>query len=92
MLAAVGPRSAEDAERVGLGVRHALRSLVMADEMQEPQPTQLTRPRKNGAKPIEIPVPTRGAFESFVRKVAGRGEGRKRPVETDPPPAQSESR
>lgn len=53
----------------------------------EPQPTQKTQPKKG--EPVEIPVPTRGEFESFVRKVAGSPAGRKRPAAKDPPPEQS---
>jgi len=51
------------------------------------EPTQKTRPlgieKKTGKpyEPVDIPVPTRGAFDSFVRKVAGRPAGRKRPEE-----------
>lgn len=54
---------------------------------EEEQPTQKTQPKKG--EPVEIPVPTRGEFEAFVRKVAGRPAGRKRPAETDPPPERS---
>jgi hypothetical protein len=37
-----------------------------------------------------IPVPTRGAFDRFVKRIAGPPEGRKDPGETDRPPEQSE--
>jgi hypothetical protein len=40
--------------------------------------------------PLTVPVPTRGEFDSVVRKVAGRGL-RKPPAETDEPPDRSES-
>ena len=50
--------------------------------------TQKTQPKKG--KPLRIPVPTRGSFDRFVRKVAGPPRGRKRPDETDLPPEQSE--
>jgi hypothetical protein len=64
----------------------ALRSEAVSDT--DPQPTQWTQPKKG--EPVEIPVPTRGAFEAFVRKVAGRRAGRKRPDETNQPREQSE--
>lgn len=37
-----------------------------------------------------IPVPTRGEFDQMVKTVAPPPAGRKRPDETDEPPAQSE--
>ena len=58
--------------------------------MSEPEePTQKTQPKGKG-KPLDIPIPTRGEFEAFVRKVAGSPAGRKRPAEKDPPPEQSD--
>ena len=49
------------------------------------QPSKQTTP-----KGLEIDVPTREDFDALVRKTAGPPAGRKRPAETDPPPAQSE--
>jgi hypothetical protein len=51
---------------------------------RDDEPTQTT------PKGLEIPVPKRGAFDSLVKKVAGRPAGRKRLAETDPPPERSE--
>jgi hypothetical protein len=53
------------------------------------QDKQKSQPKGKG-KPLDIPIPTRGEFDSFVRKVAGRPAGRKRPAEKDPPPERSE--
>jgi hypothetical protein len=50
--------------------------------------TQLTQPKKG--KPLEIPVPTREAFDRFVRKVVGRPEGHTLPDGKDRPPEQSD--
>lgn len=63
----------------------ALRLPLMTDE-HRPEPTQAI-PTKDG-EPLVVPVPSRDAFGSVVRKVAGL---RKRPVGKDQPPAQSES-
>jgi hypothetical protein len=60
----------------------------MADDKHEQEPTQEI-PTTDG-EPLVVPVPTRGAFDDLVRKVAGRGL-RKRPAETDAPPDRSES-
>jgi hypothetical protein len=57
----------------------------MIDE-DESEPTQ-TIPTTDG-EPLTIPVPSRDAFGSVVRRVAGL---RKRPAEKDPPPERSES-
>ena len=38
----------------------------MTDEEQRAQPTQQTQPKKG--KPVEIPVPKRGAFEKVLRR------------------------
>jgi hypothetical protein len=59
----------------------------MADD-HAAEPTQWTQPKKG--EPVKIPVPTRGAFEELVRKVAGGLAGRKRPADSIPPPEQSE--
>lgn len=42
----------------------------MADDQQEPQPTQLTQPKQG--EPIEIPVPKREDFERVVSRAALR--------------------
>jgi hypothetical protein len=57
----------------------------MSDD-HEPEPTQAI-PTTDG-EPLIVSVPSRGEFDSLVRKVAGL---RKRPDETDEPPEQSES-
>ena len=49
--------------------------------------TQKTKPKKG--EPVEIPVPTRGEFDDFLRRVAPPA-GRKRPAETDQPPERSD--
>jgi hypothetical protein len=36
------------------------------------QPTQKTRPRKKGAKPVEIPVPKRKEVFDLMRAVSGK--------------------
>jgi hypothetical protein len=40
------------------------------------EPKQKTQPRKEGAKPVEIPVPKRGEFFANLKKVA---RAKKRP-------------
>lgn len=56
-----------------------------AREKLADQPTQTT------PKGLEIPVPTREAFDGLVRKVAGGGPaGRKRPDETASPRERSD--
>lgn len=42
----------------------------MADT--DSQKTQKTRPRKKGAKPVEIPVPTRKEVFDLMRGVTGK--------------------
>jgi hypothetical protein len=41
------------------------------------EPKQKTQPKKEGAKPVEIPVPKRGEFFANLKKVA-RGRGTKK--------------
>lgn len=60
----------------------------MTEPEPEPEPTQKTQPKKG--QPVDIPVPTRGEFESFVRKVAGSPAGRKHPAEKGRPPERSD--
>jgi len=52
-----------------------------------PRKTQRTQPKKGDA--VEIPVPTRGEFDSMLKKVAPPA-GRKRPAGKDQPPERSD--
>jgi hypothetical protein len=61
---------------------------MMADDTHDAKPTQTVHPKKG--KPFEIPVPTRGEFDSLVKKVAGAPGVRKRSAGKDRPPEQSE--
>jgi hypothetical protein len=38
---------------------------------EQPEPTQETRPKKKGERPIEVPVPTREEVERDLRKLIG---------------------
>jgi hypothetical protein len=53
------------------------------------EPRERDEPKQKTPAGQRIPIPTREAFDRFVRKVAGPGV-RKRPDEKDPPPERSE--
>lgn len=56
-------------------------------KLRDTRKTQKTQPKKG--EPVEIPVPTRGEFDDFVKKVAPPA-GRKRPGGKAQPPERSE--
>jgi hypothetical protein len=58
----------------------------MADDRQEPKPTQ-SIPAKDGD--LEVDIPSRDEFVKLVERVAPPAL-RKRPAETDEPPERSE--
>jgi hypothetical protein len=48
------------------------------------RPTQPTQPKKAGAKPIQIPVPTRDEFMHNMDKVASPAKGKPKPESDEP--------
>lgn len=52
--------------------------------------TEIDEPKQTTPAGHRIPIPTREAFDRFVRKIAPGPAVRKRPDETDEPPERSE--
>jgi hypothetical protein len=47
------------------------------------EPTQKTQPKGRDAKPLEIPVPKRSAFDTLVKKAANRVDTSRTPSKRD---------